>query len=185
MPEVQNARNSGWGDDYRVPNGFVQPIASKGQSLAQNARAELSSVVSVNAPGYYRVSVRAAGESAPSRRGWSTVQDVVIEDMWLWIDRSGGRITSTFDTTLFPDSIVPQPGPFRRMVTRDVVRIPSASQLGSGSPPTGSVTWHLQYWNSDTGAYTAAPYIQVSGTYEDLLTSTVTPSKIIQMPVEM
>lgn len=59
--------------------------------------------------GYYHITafVRAQGSYESIH-----VFDETLREAWMFIVDDGGRLTDVFDETIFPDRIIPQPGPF-------------------------------------------------------------------------
>jgi hypothetical protein len=68
-------------------------------------------------PGYYRVTATAATRSNERQRtdDGRPVQDITQRELWLWVSESSGQVTSTFRRDLFPDTVLPAPGPFRTL----------------------------------------------------------------------
>lgn len=175
MPEIQNARANGWGPSYRMPQGHVPSVASRRLAMASGHSTSATATVRIEAPGYYRVVVSANSKELTSpRAGNARLANFVSKELWLWITPAGGKITPSFDTRLFPDSVQKQPGPFRSKARRSAVSNPSGL-TAANLIESGTMTWHLQYWNSATQAYEPASDVQVNGSYENLLGGTITP----------
>ena len=114
-PEIDAARSSGWGSDFQVPVEQEPPAENQTEiALSRGASHTQSATVEVAAPGYYRVvaSASAVRKDREFANG-QDIQDLVVKELWLLVTPQGGRITETFDPSVFPDSVLRQPGPFR------------------------------------------------------------------------
>lgn len=81
------------------------------------------------------------------------VQTVAHKELWLWIDPKGGRITPTFDWTIFPEGYRIQHGPASRLNERSPLRSGDASgEVSTMNIKPGAVTFRLTYFNQDRGA---------------------------------
>jgi hypothetical protein len=107
----------------RAPQGGVKPRASrragwqKGQAMNETVR------LTIPAPGYYRVtaSVFARSELPGSVDGAEVVGDIHRE-IWLRVDKRGGRYTASFDTLAFPAEAERRAGPLHCTVDLDEER---------------------------------------------------------------
>lgn len=103
-----------------------------------------------------------AGESAQFYSGI----DRGYAELWILVDESGGRVTSSFDPSVLPDSIIPTPGPRRYRAQRTAPAFPRArAALGACD------SWQVVYYNSDAnngaGGYDAVPGVLATGTIYD------------------
>ncbi len=101
--------------------------------------------------GYYHVAVdiRTRGPD-PSGRGPYLLDDT-HEQAWMYVVEAGGVLTRGFVASLFPDRIVPQPGPFR---ARHGGRT-KARGAASAAASSASSTW-LEVVYYDDGRYLPA-----------------------------
>jgi hypothetical protein len=150
-PEIESARSSSWSDGYRVARGIELPALATGQRmLGSTARASTEAYLTAEAAGYYRVVARARSVNGPVRTSLGVPIDrTAVAEVWLWIDETGGKITATFDASLFPDTLIAQPGPFRKRT-----RVNSGASTASSAMRTpGNRTWEILYYNSDASSY--------------------------------
>lgn len=116
LPEVAEARASGWAEDFRrFPAGVRFPAADSVVGPVRPERpVRLETVVTIPAPGYYQVLASARVRTAgPAIEGRVPVQDVAHRGSWLWIGEQGGYAADEFDPTRLPIDAEPQPGPLR------------------------------------------------------------------------
>lgn len=146
LPEVSSAEDRGW-DVVQVPvNEELRPHIRVRRAFAtgENVRERVS--LTIPEPGYYHAVVTGyahAASSSPDPLSWG---DVSRRDFWIWVDEAGGRITATFDTTLFAHGNRKEPGPRASEKKPPRVRIgdptilcsvyPSDPLFGSGSAST-------------------------------------------------
>jgi hypothetical protein len=64
------------------------------------------------AAGYYDIMVGIRAKGPATDRG-SYLVDQATREAWVFVDENGGRMTSEFDASLFPERISPVAGPFR------------------------------------------------------------------------
>jgi hypothetical protein len=91
----------------------------------------------------------------------------------VYVDERGGRVTSTFEATIFPDSIHPISGPFRRRGARAPTRDSTPGVQGSAllnlrsrdaslNTSTGYNLISVTYLDQDVGYYRALPSVPVN-----------------------
>lgn len=153
LPEVAAAEQSGW-DVVRVPrNTEFAPQARSRRSLGRGQRTHVSANVIIREPGYYMALasvVQKSGEPLINEGGY--VQNVIHKEIWLWIDENGGRVTDTYDESVFPVGVRRQPGPLstyqeapRLRVERDVDTAPLPS-VGARTAASGWTGGQVSYW---------------------------------------
>lgn len=111
LPEVAAAEDGGWSEVVVMPtDGESRPHVRVRKQFAPGDAVREKAVLTVPEPGYYYMI--ATGYSHPTSDLAPIVAgDVSRRDYWLWIDERGGRVTETFDTTLFSPGERKQPGP--------------------------------------------------------------------------
>lgn len=155
-PEVVTSRANG-----------VRPADFRIDAMRANVRAtgvhERRATLRIDVPGYYRVVATAAtaGPLASPFRNTETVEDFAYEELWILVDERGSTITQRFDAELLPDSVIPQPGPFRPATW--AAPTPSGDGLASASM-LGVRTWTVEYYNTETATYDPLPFVKVIGT---------------------
>ncbi len=109
LPEVASAEESGW-DVVVIPVGEdIRPHVRIRRSFAVGDQARERTTLNIPEPGYYHVvatGYRHRSDAAPDM-----LTDVSKRDYWLWIAEQGGKLTATFDTTLFSPGDRQQRGP--------------------------------------------------------------------------
>lgn len=88
--------------------------------------------------GYYLAEVE-VDAAAPADDMSPYVIDASHEQIWMFVADAGGRLTRTFDEAVFPDSILPQPGPFRTRM-RDRTTGASAAGVDASAAATAGAT---------------------------------------------
>lgn len=101
--------------------------------------------------GYYHVAVdiRTTGPD-PSGRGPYLLDDT-HEQAWMYVVEAGGVLTREFTASLFPDRILPQPGPFR---ARHGGRTKARAAARPAASPASSTWLEVVYY--DDGRYRPA-----------------------------
>lgn len=116
--------------------------------------------VLVNYPGYWRVV--ATAEVVGSDDNLELIATRVNHtEFWLYMDGERVVTTADFEASIFPDTIVPAPGPFRYRSRR-------AASSAQGTAPMRSVENHVFrviYWNSDESAYQPVAGVKFKGAY--------------------
>jgi len=135
LPEVEAAKQTSWGPDFRVPEGEPLPPAARWQTgTGSGSPFQYTTSVTIPEPGYYRVVAtarKASGEPAISSEG-ERIQDIAHARLWLLVREGGGVVTASFEPDSLPPGAVRSPGPlrFRRSGYR-----PGRGQLGTGVRP--------------------------------------------------
>ncbi|HZG41884.1 MAG TPA: hypothetical protein VEY93_02900 [Longimicrobium sp.] len=90
---------------------------NKGQNLNETVR------LTIPAPGYYRVTASAFARSElPAFVGSARVIGDIHREIWLRVDKRGGRYTAQFDTLVFPAEAERRAGPLHCTVELDAER---------------------------------------------------------------
>jgi hypothetical protein len=112
LPEVAAAERSSW-ELVEVPVGEEIPAhAEVRKSFAAGERFHERTMITIPRPGYYNVLAIALQRSDDRETDGATlVGRGASRALWLWIDEHGGRVTTEFDPTLFPEGIRPVRGP--------------------------------------------------------------------------
>lgn len=112
LPEVAAAERSSW-EDVQIPIGEETPphIRVRREFGAGETFRERATVM-IPEPGYYLVTATAKQFSDDARTDLPhMVGDVSGRSLYLWTDEHGGRLTETFDTTLFTPDVRKERGP--------------------------------------------------------------------------
>jgi len=88
-------------------------------------------------PGYYRILVRVdAGDPEPMFDNGRLLSQGNHNELWLWVSPDGGRLTPSFDRSVFPEGTRIVPGPLSLKPSRSAsgpLRIQPASYSGASS----------------------------------------------------
>lgn len=98
----------------------------------------------IEEPGYYRIQAVAQARSpTDADRLRRFVADVAVAETWFLVDENGGAEIGRLTKAVFPDSVVPMPGPIRTKTQRDGVRLRrDVNFSGSG---TNCITGRILY----------------------------------------
>lgn len=95
------------------PVGEKLPAAAKfnrGMGKGQSIRRQVT--IRPEKSGYYMVSAAVwAPDAEQLTEEGVPIDNTTSKEFWIWISKDGGKITETFDPTLFPESYHPAPGP--------------------------------------------------------------------------
>jgi hypothetical protein len=109
LPEVASAEDSNWDVVVMAVSEDFRPHIEVRQSFSAGDRIRERVTLNIPEPGYYHVAAtgyRHSSEAEPGR-----LADVSRQDYWLWIAEHGGKLTTSFDTTLFSGDDRRQTGP--------------------------------------------------------------------------
>lgn len=178
FPEIEAARMSRWDSGFRIPSGHRLPRrGARHLSRSPDGQAETTASIIAESPGYYRVVVTAEDPTSPAtvdEKG-RYILSTTHKEVWLWIQESGGKVTETFDPSLFPPGAIVQPGPIRFRPSR----LEAASLLGSTFKMVGTAlrglgiltpsyaNYELRYWNYDESQYDPVGGSYYSVTHSD------------------
>lgn len=110
--------------------------------------------------GYYRLVASAHALSIGDDISTETlVQNIAFEEIWLYVDSMGGTVTSEFDTTLFADTVIANPGR-RRYKPRRISGGPAPSSSLSSS---WTYLGRAVYWNDNTGTLDPIKNTKIDG----------------------
>jgi len=120
LPEVEAARESDWGEGYRVQLDRKPERAQTWHGdLAEGEVKSGVLVFSVPAPGYYRVSFVAKAQDEMSPEGAETVYSTSgVRRVWLFVDDASGMVTSEFEPDRIPEGFKRAPGPRRSLSSK-------------------------------------------------------------------
>lgn len=112
LPEVAAAERSSW-NSIALPIGEeIPPHIRFRRGFAAGSSFQERTTLVIPEPGYYLVTATVRQHSDDRMTDLPhMVSDVAQKDLWLWIDEHGGRITETFDTTLFAGDTRKERGP--------------------------------------------------------------------------
>jgi hypothetical protein len=135
-----------------------------GQSLQRQTTVRLKE------PGYYQVIASASAENADLRtKSGEWIKNTASRSLWLWVSDAGGKVTETFDRSLFPDGARQQPGPLTMKDELPKLPVASAgpSYQKSKSKTAGVTTIQVNYINQTTDAPEPLSGARVSYTVYD------------------
>ena len=177
------------GSDKRpkyVPGGKVPVVASwplpkmdAGDQWKQSVE-----IGSVTEKGYYQIVTLARAEG-PYKSPY--VFDDSFREAWMFVVDGRGLLTPMFDETIFPDRIIPQPGPFEPWLqyqTTSADAVPSDASATAGAPPSTIRVYFSTYDQHNTnipmtGAAIRAEYIE-RGRVVSIITRTVPDNGIVE-----
>jgi hypothetical protein len=112
LPEVAAAERSSW-SHVKVPVGEAPtPSYSRQMSLAAGQTFVEQATVEIPEPGYYSVlAVVLQHSNDEMTDGPDPVGTMASQEVWLWIDENGGRVTDQFDGSVFPAGVRQIRGP--------------------------------------------------------------------------
>ena len=151
------------GKPLRAQGSWRQAVGN-GQSLRRQTTIRLEE------PGYYQVIASASAENADLRtKSGEWIKNTASRSIWLWISDAGGKVTETFDRSLFPDGARQQPGPLT--MKDELPKLPmtstSSSYQNTESKITGVTTIQVKYMNEITQAPELLSGARVSYTVYD------------------
>lgn len=111
LPEVAAAEDGGWDVVVTGINEEFRPHLQVRQSFDAGDVLREKTTLSIPEPGYYHVIASAVQHRDPSRPEPFVAAGYARRDFWLWVDEHGGRLTETFDATLFSPGDRKQSGP--------------------------------------------------------------------------
>jgi hypothetical protein len=142
LPELAAAERSSW-DLITMPVGEDLPPhfrLRKGFAAGESFRER--STITFREPGYYFVlaTVLQHSEDARTDANGRLIGTGAGRELWLWVDEHGGRVTETFDPTLFPTGTRPVRGPLGSDRRPPRLRHGDAVITCSVSPAGGDLT---------------------------------------------
>src|SRR5688572_29265565 len=165
LPEVEAAKMSGWDETFAYPvNQPIPAAVARRRPLDRGVGFREQLVVSIPAPGYYRVVATVAHRGEPDLvQAGRWIRNTVVAEVWLLVAESEGRATTSFDTTRVPTGKLRQPGPFRTKPSRrsndhdeqsgfgERMRGPSAQSAAYST--LEFITYRALYYNIDSSSY--------------------------------
>jgi len=152
MPEVVQAQSTSWANARMRPGMRIPPVLDAEEELVAGGRIQRRASINIPRAGYYRIVVAAeAPDESIVLSSGEYVQNAAYTEVWVLIDENGGGVTSTYDPSVFADSVVPLPGPreARRRKGDKVDATVSMSTLSTLTP--GMVTGYAMYHHPLTG----------------------------------
>ena len=134
----------------RVVPGEKAPVLARWQVPTMKAGdtwKETFEVGMIAEKGYYQITAFASTQGTYES---PYVSDDALHEAWMFVIDGGGFQTNVFEESVFPDHLVPQPGPFEAWISRK----PSASStdptianaMAAGSMPN---TFHVYFYTLD------------------------------------
>lgn len=164
-PEIDAARESAWGEGFRVRVGEKLRAASMtSRSMAAGGVHVQTALLQAEQPGLYRVVISAI--APPATRTSVPRQTSESREVWLLVDGTGGRVLTEFDASVIPPEMVPQPGPFRKRPVRGA-QASAVAPNGSSARPLAAMTsdgfdhYRVVYYDTDSSAYAGLPGVSV------------------------
>jgi hypothetical protein len=187
VPEVRLSERDGWTRSVRPKiRERLLPASEVNASLAADESRNYAVPLKIQAPGVYRVVVRARANDAPGFLDGQFVQNSAVVETWLLVTSQGARLIAQFDPALIPDGYIAQPGPFiakrprsnsplfgvpaqpllRASLNTPVLMAPprSAALLAA---PSGNGERQVIYYDSDSSAYEPVGGAQLYGSIVD------------------
>ncbi len=151
-----------------IPDSSVAAARTFRILLGAGETTERTATIVFPEPGYYRVSV-AASEARPYARvvGGRPVIGAAVAEAWVWVHEDSGRVTPSFDPTVFGRNYRSVIGPRR---PRSAPRPAPAQGRLSGECDT----WRVVFWNSDLSQFTVIP----AGVYSYTITEDYSGSPV-------
>ena len=186
LPEVEAAKATSWDDDFRMPKGEIGRVVEERRSVAGQEFFTEELKLRIPSAGYFRV-VATARLRAPGRISdeGSWIQDVATRSIWLFISDEGGRVTQTFDASVFPKESRRELGPFRDKrrpsgtpsadvpapQAGDPRRATTSTLAGSRSSSCASnkICLDVQYVDDATGRTEPLPDARLDVVWEDVV----------------
>jgi hypothetical protein len=154
LPEVELARLSGWQPVSPRLNQRVASAREVRQPLAIEQRVGGQLTVIIPDAGYYRVVLVADAPGVPIvGPSGGFVGSTSVRELWLLVGARGGRATAEFDRSVFGDSLVPQPGPFRVRQGRTTKNGASPSAARASASSSDGISGYLLYYHQLNGQY--------------------------------
>ena len=134
-----------------------KPLPAQGswrQAVGSGQTLQRQTTTRINEPGYYQVIASASAENAELQtESGEWIKNTASRSIWLWVSDAGGKVTETFDRSLFPDGARQQPGPLTMKDELPKLPVagkgPSAQQLKSS---VGFTMIYVDYMNQTTQA---------------------------------
>ncbi|MEP6590393.1 MAG: hypothetical protein ABJC19_04335 [Gemmatimonadota bacterium] len=154
-PELESAKRSAWDGSFRVAVGAkVAPALEVPAGLARGQSSTISTTLTADRSGLYRVVVSAVAEGRESNPG-NSIQPAVHKELWLLVDSAGGRAMEFFDPSVTPTGMIPQLGPWRKLSDRS--SLPRGDGEARILTSDGSDHYRVVFYDSDSSAYLALP----------------------------
>lgn len=119
-PDFEAAKMSGFGPEYTLPakGTRIPRLLERRASMAAGQKVSDAVTLTVPAPGYYRVVAAIETEAdLPVNVGDKRVVRNTYREIWLRVDRRGGRATKKWERGALPDVAAQRPGPLHCRVS--------------------------------------------------------------------
>lgn len=146
LPDVQLARANRWraAPVHAALRARLAPEFEFSKPMTQGEILTQRRTITIQEPGYYRVIATA---NAPNSKLFvpdvGLVQSFAYREIWILVDKSGGRVTSDYDASVFPDNVRELPG-VRRIrtshFTRPTAPVPAVASKTAASYKANVVT---------------------------------------------
>lgn len=143
MPELsamkQASKNNGGLEKIEIPIGQELPSEKEEISTLRSGQ-NLSKKVDVfiPEPGYYSIYASVIlndNESiAAKQKGEKRIKNSTTQELWVWVDEEGTKVTKEFKEELFPKEYIVQPGPFIRKTQQPRLRYVNPEEKGKETP---------------------------------------------------
>ena len=111
LPDIVAAERSGWRPTPLPRDEQLPFAATSSRPVHAGDVAAVSATVTPTEPGYYRaVLVAEKTSDEPNVLNAHWVQDVAVQELWLYVDAERGRVTPVFDTLVFSSGEARVPG---------------------------------------------------------------------------
>lgn len=155
LPEVAAASEAGWETPFSVPLGkSIRPHLDRRLAMPKGGAIQERVTVTIPRAGYYRVVVSVMQKSdEPMFQAGMPIQNVAHVEGWLWIAPTGGRYTTEFDASLFPDSVIHMPGPLRAPSRRSAKSPNDGLGISANAISATEITVRASYYNIVAAIY--------------------------------
>ena len=166
LPTRAAMTHAGTGKRPHYPERVQMPVTAQWTVPAMSAGDQRRRSVNVGTytNGYYHI-VTEVSAQGPGNSPY--VMNDSYDQTWMYVVDGGGGLTTTFDDTLFPDSIAPQPGPFSTKrsphSTAAATQTETAADRGYAFSSSSNVYLRIVYYNN--GSYLPAAGAKLSAQY--------------------
>lgn len=120
LPDVEAAKMSGWGNDFRVSLELRPARAYSWQGALREGESKSGEVgLTIPAPGYYRAVLSVSSPDGPEDPAKINQLNSASEKVWILIDDRGGVVTDRFQGERIPAPFLPVPGPRRTRISSE------------------------------------------------------------------
>lgn len=165
LPTRAAMTHAGPGKRPEYPEGEKMPVTAQWTLPAMSAGDEWRRSVNIGSheKGYYHI-VTEVSTQGPGNSPY--VMNESYHQTWMYVTDGGGVLTKTFDETLFPETIAPQPGPFSAKLSATAAAANQDQTAADGVyafSGSGNVYLRVVYYNN--GGYQPAAGAKLSAQY--------------------